>query len=717
MAKKVRRSSRLRSLVLASLAILVLGGIAFAGAKFGNRPIVAADTPNGETKTVIVTFKNVSAVTSEVKADAQRAAIDRADSTVAGAIPYSEGYKLKVRSYDNLPYAVYVVDEAGEASLKRDPNVAGVADEQFFTPSAYEAVPTVGGNTTTGFSDGASNYTGNGFAVAVLDTGILGSHAMLSGKVIAEACFSAVYSDGTTTIESVCPNGQTSQVGAGSAQPCDATITGCDHGTHVASLAAGNTQGVTDGTNNYTISGVAKSADIVAVQVFSKVTSFLLCGSNDPCALSTSSSQLAGLDYVIGLAESGSLGVPIAAVNMSIGGSPFYADQATCDGSLQIQQINTPIASLRNWRIPTVIATGNSGDEAGNENKVASPSCAAGAVAVSATNKAGTAIASYANNGPLTDLLAPGGDQDDYPSSLILGASASGVDDFTVKMGTSMAAPMVTGAFAVLREKHPNASVDTLLSLLQSTGTDVTDNRAGYTVGAKKRINVANALTQSPRPVISDFAGPAGTVNEGASITLTANVSNATSCSLNNGVGNVSIAGGAISVSVPGAASYTLTCTNSYADTESSTVSFTINAAPTAPVVSEHAYDTNARTFKLVWGESSDANGVLEYRVYLNGQLVATLPAGTTEYTFANIVSGTAYTAEVRAVDTLGAISSALSVPFGGASGAGVAEVGAPNTGVMGLLQNAQARSILVAALGLLTVISIVVAVKKRSTR
>lgn len=706
----------MRSLVLASVAVLLLGGVVLAGAHFGVKPRVAADTPTGPTKTVIVSFKNVGAVTSVDKAGVQRDAIDKAGDKVAEAVPYSEGYKLKVRDYNNLPFAAYIVDEAGEASLKRDPNVAGVADEQYFAPSMYEAVPTVGGSTTTGFSDGTTNYTGNGFAVAVLDTGVLSAHEMLSGKVIAEACFSsAYYTDGTNTVESLCPNGTASQIGAGSAQPCDLAISGCDHGTHVASIVAGKTEVLTGGSNP-TISGVAKGADLVAVQVFSKYTSFLTCGSNDPCIKTATSSQLAALDYIISLAEGGDLGVPIAAVNMSLGGSTLYADQATCDGSLSIQQISTPIATLRTWGIPTVISTGNTGDQVGNENKISSPACASGAVAVSATNKAGTAMASYANNGILTDLLAPGGDGDNSPDSLMLAAGATGTGVYTYKAGTSMAAPMVSGAFAVLRDKHPNASVSSLISLLQSTGTDVTDNRAGYTVGAKKLINLADALTQSPLPVIVDFDGPAGAVNEGAAITLTAHVNNATSCSLNNGVGNVSMTGGVISVSVPGAASYTLTCVNAYADTAASTVNFTINPAPSVPSLGEQTYSEANKSLTISWQASTDTNGIAEYRVYLNGQLVATLPAGTTSYTFTNIDNTVAYTAEVRAVDTFGAISGAASVSFG-AVGAGAEEVGAPNTGVLGALENAQLRSVIVAALGIIVAASIIVAVKKHSTK
>ena len=47
---------------------------------------------------------------------------------------------------------------------------------------------------------------------------------------------------------------------------CAAFISGCDHGTHVAGIAAGS------GSQS---SGVAPDADIMAIQVFSEKTGFV----------------------------------------------------------------------------------------------------------------------------------------------------------------------------------------------------------------------------------------------------------------------------------------------------------------------------------------------------------------------------------------------------------------------------------------------------------
>src|SRR5204863_97317 len=95
----------------------------------------------------------------------------------------------------------------------------------------------------------------------VLDTGVDAAHPFLDGKVVAEACFST---SAAGTTESFCPNGQDEQIGAGAGAPCP--LPDCLHGTHVAGIAAGH-----DASGLHTASGVAKGAQVIAVQVFSKI--------------------------------------------------------------------------------------------------------------------------------------------------------------------------------------------------------------------------------------------------------------------------------------------------------------------------------------------------------------------------------------------------------------------------------------------------------------
>ena len=72
----------------------------------------------------------------------------------------------------------------------------------------------------------ASGYTGSGWYVAILDTGIRSTHEMFSGKTIVEACFSN---------DSDCPNSSTEMFGSGAAAHYYdySSASGYDHGTHV----------------------------------------------------------------------------------------------------------------------------------------------------------------------------------------------------------------------------------------------------------------------------------------------------------------------------------------------------------------------------------------------------------------------------------------------------------------------------------------------------
>ena len=93
---------------------------------------------------------------------------------------------------------------------------------------------------------------GSGTMIAVLDTGVDSAHPFLAGKVVEEACYSTSQPG---LSQSLCPSGANEQIGAGAATPC--TLTGCEHGTHVAGIAAG---GSSDPSHPFP--GVAKGAEL-----------------------------------------------------------------------------------------------------------------------------------------------------------------------------------------------------------------------------------------------------------------------------------------------------------------------------------------------------------------------------------------------------------------------------------------------------------------------
>ncbi|GAG25134.1 unnamed protein product, partial [marine sediment metagenome] len=196
--------------------------------------------------------------------------------------------------------------------------------------------------------------TGEGWYVAVLDTGIRTSHEMFQGKNIVEHCF-ALGEDWYDKENGDCPNGKTEMAGPGSAAHYESRY---GHGSHVASIAAGN--------DHDTHFGVAKDANIIAIQVFSYFPSYA-------DVLSWSSDQLKGLEYVYTLRNT----YNIASVNMSLGSAEGYSD--FCESSSRAQGV----ANLRAAGIATVIAAGNEGQC----NAVSDPACIPGAVTVSGTDK------------------------------------------------------------------------------------------------------------------------------------------------------------------------------------------------------------------------------------------------------------------------------------------------------------------------------------------
>lgn len=274
-------------------------------------------------------------------------------------------------------------------------------------------------------------YTGSGWYVAILDTGIRRTHQFFQGKIIKEACFSASHD---------CPNGNSAMMGTGAAAHYERIYKGYDHGTHVSGIAAGQYG---------SLAGTAKNSNIIAVQVFSRFGPEYCDGG--PCLLSYDSDQIKGLEYVYSLRGTYS----IAAVNMSLGSGDY---NSYCDSVPQ----KAAIDNLKSVGIATVISTGNDG----YCGYISSPACISSAVAVGASDK--NDREAYFNNWHdwLQDFFAPG--VSIYSST---GESDSGYQSWS---GTSMASPHVTAAWALLRQASPGASVDQIFNALNSTGISIT---------------------------------------------------------------------------------------------------------------------------------------------------------------------------------------------------------------------------------------------------
>ncbi len=172
------------------------------------------------------------------------------------------------------------------------------------------------------------------------------------------------------------------------------------HGTHVAGILAGATF------------GVAKEATIVPVRMLGCAGSGSLSGI------------IAGLEWVVG-----DHGTEPAVANMSLGGIASL----TLDAATQ---------AVIDDGVTLAVATGNDF----SMGCVYSPARVKAALTVSASTRTDR-VAVFSSTGPCVDLFAPG--------ETILSAGLASPTATLVASGTSMAAPHVAGAAALLLEQNP----------------------------------------------------------------------------------------------------------------------------------------------------------------------------------------------------------------------------------------------------------------------
>lgn len=411
---------------------------------------------------------------SLAQAQAQRQAIATAQARVAQTLTGTGA--THVRTFTYFPFMALRADVAALRVLRASPLITSIEEDLPEPAALAESVGLIGAS-TPGTGAWAQGYTGAGQVIAILDTGVDRNHPFITpSKVVEEACFSNAGGAGTGA--SLCLNGQPTMTGDDAGLDCDVAISGCGHGTHVAGIAAGKAYAGMEGAAGASFSGVAPEANLIVVKVFTQFS-----GS----ALSYASDQVAGMDYVFGLRNFYS----IAAVNISIGGTMNYTTTGECE--IAHASRKTAIDQLRSVTIATVIASGNFGFT----NGLSAPACISTSVSVGAVEdgSGGTVtdrVWSSSNSASFLDLLAPG--------AVIRSSTDGAFQDF---VGTSMAAPHVAGAWAVLKQIAPAASVTAVQTALENSGVSITDPRNGLT---KKRIQLDAAvrlmlpLRGSPNP-------------------------------------------------------------------------------------------------------------------------------------------------------------------------------------------------------------------------
>ncbi len=159
----------------------------------------------------------------------QRASIRATQDAAVATLLTGTGSAVHAR-FETIPYFAAEVDAPALARLRASPLVASIEEDHLATTTRAQSTGVIHANTAW-----ASGYVGAGWAVAILDTGVDKTHPFLAGKVVSEACYSTTSVAGGSRR---CARAARASTASGSALPC---ATYCDHGTHVAGIAAGGT--------------------------------------------------------------------------------------------------------------------------------------------------------------------------------------------------------------------------------------------------------------------------------------------------------------------------------------------------------------------------------------------------------------------------------------------------------------------------------------------
>lgn len=338
--------------------------------------------------------------------------------------------------------------------LRRDPRVRAITPDTGGSGSLLESIPLVGGDIVA-----ARGFDGRDVTVAILDSGIDLTNPDFAGRIVAQQCFCDNFSLGC------CPNRLSVQSGPGAAQDDN------NHGTHVA--------GIIGGVGQSGPRGMAPGVKIVAVKVLDSSNSF------------ASTTQIyRALEWIRDERPD------VRVINMSLGTAVLFENEE-CQASAAAIGFQDVLAPLRARGVVIVASTGNNGDSA----RMQFPACAQSVLSVGATydtagphryfgcedgNAARDAIACFSNASVGLDLLAPGA---------VIRSARRGGGSATM-VGTSMAAPHVTGALALMMQvSYGMLPVDQAERILKSTGVPITDARNGLTT---PRLDVAAAVAATP---------------------------------------------------------------------------------------------------------------------------------------------------------------------------------------------------------------------------
>ena len=421
----------------------------------------------------------------------------------------------------------YSVPGSALTSLAHDPDVAYISpDRPLFStnngsPTAVLDYHTDSVNAPAAWTQGLN---GSGIGVAVIDSGIIDIPDLHGQNNL--VVFSQNFVGGTS-------GSANDQFG---------------HGSHVAGIIAGTGNKSTGSNYLYTFKGIADNASLINLRAL------------DQNGAGTDSQVIAAIQMAIQLKNKYNIRV----INLSLG-RPVY-ESYTLDPLCQ--------AVEQAWKagIVVVVAAGNDGrnNAAGTNGygTIGAPANDPYVITVGAMNTMGTQersddqIASYSSKGPTLfddvvkpDLVAPGNrvislytaglkinqlyPGNEIPNSLYqVGGNSTASSTYYVLSGTSMAAPVVSGAVALLLQKNPTLTPDEVKALLMLSAyknllpySSVTDPVTGqvyndqadiFTVGAGY-LDIQAALSQNTVATLSAESPTAAYDPTSGSVYLVAN--------------------------------------------------------------------------------------------------------------------------------------------------------------------------------------------------
>jgi subtilisin family serine protease len=256
-----------------------------------------------------------------------------------------------------------------------------------------------------------------------------------------------------------------------------------EHGTHVAGIAAGDHDVTAPGPNGpLELSGVAPHAYIGNYRVLTIPTSDFGLDGNSP-------------EIVAGIEQAVRDGMNV--INLSLG-----EPEMTPSRDIVVQAID---AAAKAGVVP-VIAAGNDFDVLG-PGSIDSPGAAPMAITAAAATKGGV-IAEFSSGGPAPISLGLKPDVS-APGVGILSSVPRRDGLWQYFDGTSMAAPHVAGAAALLLERHPTWTVQQVKSALVLTGSPVKGNtRRRHEAPPTREGGGMINLPQADQPLV--FARPTG---------------------------------------------------------------------------------------------------------------------------------------------------------------------------------------------------------------